>query len=1216
MIDLCSHCRPQTDDPLIRPPVCVWPISWLLILKVLVIMAADQSGSGLITYHWLQAFRRQQEAIYQQLREQLGTTPPQYWLLTHDGRQALRNANRTGHYSPFGDRILTEQEEALRERSARDDDQESDRDFNDGDDDEEDDEDRAVERPWRAPPLTIGIECEMNVLNWMAAFEPLHTLYKKWHPFIHPDQFVPSYMQYLANVETGRTDGNFGHTSVCDCSLDLDLVDAPCWYHLRLLDHVTNNSDALFQRALDAGHTALDADSIASRNQQVEWMTAFGKMLVPTAYNAAALLNDLGFPAALNHWPVTRELGPELAAIMHIGSIMAYRWYLHPETEVPHRPKKDYSGWNLTSDVSVTDFSLKWWMRDPHRENVRYLPGVDYEANTRVHRIPRHMRSNPEQLPTVLYHNPGEDVDAYRIASSGIEMTSPILVLKNPIWKANLRQILRALGETYAISVNGACGLHAHFGQGLEKPLKIGMVTRVAIILLTCHRVLDQIHPWKRISNRYAKSRIFKENDYIDEFDRMGANAPRKSKSLYNVRSPMTHENWMNCMIHHIQTLHEEDNTLRPWMEELGINLKDHPGYDENGAEMTRGQHEWRYSSFNLQSWFEHQTIEFRSHRGSLDADEIIHWVALIKSIFVFASKFTRLHDLLQVVGSWATAFTNNEKGKADCMNVIDLMLLLGTEHATIYHYMHVGIFDRHDYSWFYRQQAAEKTRRGLSQKIVPTFAPDPCDPTRERYRFPYTRDDSNDDTPRRTEGSDVPRQVNPLGVSSDQPLTQEMMMQHRQWLEEYIWDSSQCFCRLIPTKLRLVRENMQEQSVIHLLDPDYVWDDQWRLYGVNAHRFDVINVYRYMSPWEAPDPPPTNPASQEPALSPEDTPPDVGFNPKLDPFTPARRKTLEQWRYYYHYFPRNVDDFDGGSLIDIGKRWQQPWSIISQEVRDEELALINPHNYRGPISVQDQTFPSPEAAYVPLALDERFRTQPENFADEDTDDEELPGKQCEDYKFFRQDGGFYQAGDTIATIRDRDKRRDQRAAVNEALQRERGTILDAIRDASIAAYQASLTGPDPDLPSFDNSSQSAGSAAPSHGRVTRSATAAIHRMNSRLAGIRASRRANGLVTRGMAAREAARQEDRISSRTRARERAMEMQRVEAARMLANFASGYTDQRRPPESRNRGNRIDDEDEMDVEEEEEEEEEEQEENEQQRRRGNTAARGSRGARRRR
>jgi hypothetical protein len=152
----------------------------------------------------------------------------------------------------------------------------------------------------------------------------------------------------------------------------------------------------------------------------------------------------------------------------------------------------------------------------------------------------------------------------------GWELVSPIL--KGIEGLEQIKLACKILAKNNA-DVNKTCGLHVHHGAKHWTPKEF----------VNLHRLYARMEP--TIDSSLPKSR-------------------RASKNFFcrSVREEILHN------VERFEGLKTMDE-LRQWTI-------------DNRGEMDR-----RYGKINMESWWRHDTVEFRQHSGTIEADKIINWI-------------------------------------------------------------------------------------------------------------------------------------------------------------------------------------------------------------------------------------------------------------------------------------------------------------------------------------------------------------------------------------------------------------------------------------------------------------------------------------------------------------------------------------------------------------------------------------------------------------
>ncbi|KAF1811166.1 hypothetical protein P152DRAFT_63255 [Eremomyces bilateralis CBS 781.70] len=191
----------------------------------------------------------------------------------------------------------------------------------------------------------------------------------------------------------------------------------------------------------------------------------------------------------------------------------------------------------------------------------------------------------------------------------GIELNSPIYKLSDQQkWSSEIKTVLRAVqvhfnkpGSYFHILTNGNTGFHVHIGTkkgGFSK----GSVKTIEGITTVFERFIDQIHTASRISplHHWSKPNTLRYNN----------NATKPGI----LSDPLA---WWTAKIESVETWDGLKRALDCEVRNYAVNYRN-----------LRKLSESRYAK---------DTVEFRQHRSTFDAAEIISWVAFVGAIGKYA---------------------------------------------------------------------------------------------------------------------------------------------------------------------------------------------------------------------------------------------------------------------------------------------------------------------------------------------------------------------------------------------------------------------------------------------------------------------------------------------------------------------------------------------------------------------------------------------------
>lgn len=178
----------------------------------------------------------------------------------------------------------------------------------------------------------------------------------------------------------------------------------------------------------------------------------------------------------------------------------------------------------------------------------------------------------------------------------GAEVVSPVLRGEEGI--AEARRVVKAM-EAFGCMISVKCGLHVHVGAG---DLSVDNLRNLACSFVQAESAFDAIVP---------PSRRRDLNQYIlSNRTAFGGN-------------------------------YDNDSVNRAIAAFKGPGAKSRQGLIETVAHANRGSYGDRYRKLNFRSLERYNTVEFRQHSGTVDADKVEHWVRLVVA-FVDRSRESR----------------------------------------------------------------------------------------------------------------------------------------------------------------------------------------------------------------------------------------------------------------------------------------------------------------------------------------------------------------------------------------------------------------------------------------------------------------------------------------------------------------------------------------------------------------------------------------------
>lgn len=178
----------------------------------------------------------------------------------------------------------------------------------------------------------------------------------------------------------------------------------------------------------------------------------------------------------------------------------------------------------------------------------------------------------------------------------GAEVVSPVLRGEEGI--AEARRVVTAMAQ-FGCMISTRCGLHVHVGAG---DLTVDHLRNLAISFVQAESAFDAIMP---------PSRRRDQNSYI-----------LSNRTAFG-------------------GAYDNDAVNRAIAAFKGPRAKSRQGLIETVANANRGTYGDRYRKLNFRALERQNTVEFRQHSGTVDADKVEHWVRLVVA-FVDRSKESR----------------------------------------------------------------------------------------------------------------------------------------------------------------------------------------------------------------------------------------------------------------------------------------------------------------------------------------------------------------------------------------------------------------------------------------------------------------------------------------------------------------------------------------------------------------------------------------------
>ena len=219
---------------------------------------------------------------------------------------------------------------------------------------------------------------------------------------------------------------------------------------------------------------------------------------------------------------------------------------------------------------------------------------------------------------TTIYDDISTDPNYPMIVFTDVELRSRVLTIRNPstvradVWP-ELRTVLNVV-HTKPAMVSDGTGFHVHVGNG-NQGFKLHTLKNLLMLLIICQFQLDQVHPGNRILS--------------DMCWPLSSCIPSDERQVWKIAR----------MIENLQTVEEFVNFVHK-----------SPGV----ANYAHNKHA-SVSFVHLMRDF--KTIEFRQHKGTLDAAEIHRWILLVTGlVWVSHSSKLAFSRIFHKVGTWEAA--------------------------------------------------------------------------------------------------------------------------------------------------------------------------------------------------------------------------------------------------------------------------------------------------------------------------------------------------------------------------------------------------------------------------------------------------------------------------------------------------------------------------------------------------------------------------------
>ncbi|GME27483.1 hypothetical protein GTA08_BOTSDO08381 [Neofusicoccum parvum] len=219
-----------------------------------------------------------------------------------------------------------------------------------------------------------------------------------------------------------------------------------------------------------------------------------------------------------------------------------------------------------------------------------------------------------------------------------VELKTRIFSVQEDDWIGEITHVLQVLHSKLdgRILVNDSCGMHVHVGRKATatSPARFDVRTIKNLFQLVTvfERQIEELHTEDRIisgDRRFANfCRPLSEG--FQEYQEFGPGNPLLSSHRLQCGTPLTWCETIEGIVHELEDLN------------LITRDKRHVAYNFLN---TTPLSEAKISRENSQKW----TVEFRQHRGTLDADEVFAWLGFVLSAVQYAetTSFQEHQELL-----------------------------------------------------------------------------------------------------------------------------------------------------------------------------------------------------------------------------------------------------------------------------------------------------------------------------------------------------------------------------------------------------------------------------------------------------------------------------------------------------------------------------------------------------------------------------------------
>jgi hypothetical protein len=302
--------------------------------------------------------------------------------------------------------------------------------------------------------------------------------------------------------------------------------------------------------------------------------------------------NDMTVEASVSHetGPIRAYRDEPLHIFKSLLSTTEQGKHVHLHNPSDHAKPEEYKSWILTSDHSLS-------------------------ALQESEKVPAY--------PSKITSTTTEQWDTY-----GIELVSPpYLDIDLPKASEDILSLLSAITtpSTSSITTNQTCGLHVHIGTPSGESIPLKVLQHLSFLLIIYEDQIARLHPSHRRqrSDEIESNKVNFASEYGDTMDTIerqildeetGEMVTRKFESTYKA-------------VHEVRRiLFEQVEQATDPISHLQRRMGRKRGLIVNFAYLNRANGP--------------QTIEFRQHAGTVDAEEISHWVKFCLGLVRLAWKY------------------------------------------------------------------------------------------------------------------------------------------------------------------------------------------------------------------------------------------------------------------------------------------------------------------------------------------------------------------------------------------------------------------------------------------------------------------------------------------------------------------------------------------------------------------------------------------------